>query len=60
MKEMDGQFDHNDFEHFLKQNADAHRLYPSDRIWTRIYARLHGRRRLIPLLLLLPFLTAAG
>lgn len=57
---MDGQFDHNEFEHFLKQNADAHRLYPSDRIWTRIYARLHGRRRLIPLLLLLPLLTATG
>lgn len=57
---MDGQFDHNDFEHFLKQNADTHRLYPSERVWTRIHSRLHGRRRMIALLLLLPILTATG
>ena len=57
---MDGQFDHNDFEHFLKQNADTHRLYPSERVWTRIHTRLHGRRRIIALLVLLPLLTASG
>ena len=58
---MDGPFDHNEFEHFLKQNADAHRLYPSDRVWTRLYARMHGRRRrAIALLVLLPLLTATG
>jgi hypothetical protein len=61
VKEMDGPFDHNEFEHFLKQNADAHRLYPSDRVWTRLYARMHGRRRrAIALLVLLPLLTATG
>lgn len=58
---MDGQYDHNDFEHFIKQNADAHRLYPSDRVWTNMYSRLHGkRRRTLALLLLVPLLTGAG
>lgn len=59
---MDGHFEHNDFEHFLKQNADAHRLYPSEKAWTRIYSRMHGgsRRRTIALLILLPLLTASG
>ena len=57
---MDGQFDHNEFEHFLKQNADAHRLYPSDRVWARIHKRLHGRRRMVAFLLLLPLLAGLG
>ena len=58
---MDGQYDHNDFEHFIKQNADAHRLYPSDRVWTNMYSRLHGkRRRTLALLLLVPLLSGAG
>ncbi|NDF97763.1 MAG: hypothetical protein EB101_02300 [Chitinophagia bacterium] len=58
---MDGQFDHNDFEHFVKENADAHRLYPADRVWTNIYSRLHSRRRrTLALLLLLPLITGAG
>lgn len=57
---MDGQFDHNDLEHFLKQNADTHRLYPSERVWSRIHSRLHGRRRMFALLLLLPLLTGIG
>lgn len=58
---MDGQYDHNDFEHFIKQNADAHRLYPSDRVWTNMYSRLHGkRRRALALLLLVPLLTGTG
>ncbi len=58
---MDGQHGHSEFEHFLQQNADAHRLYPSERVWTRIYSRLHGRRRrTILLLLLIPLLSATG
>ncbi|MFM7645582.1 MAG: outer membrane beta-barrel protein [Sphingomonadales bacterium] len=59
---MDGQYDHNEFEHFLKQNADAHRLYPSDKVWERIYSRMHGRHRKVAalLLLLLPLLAASG
>lgn len=55
---MDGHKDHSEFEHFLKQNADAHRLYPSDQVWSRIYSRMHGRRqRGVALLLLLPLLA---
>lgn len=58
---MDGPFDHNEFEHFLKQNAEAHRLYPSEWVWNRIHARMHARRRrTIALLLLLPLLTATA
>ncbi|MBM3915663.1 MAG: hypothetical protein FJ348_06435 [Sphingomonadales bacterium] len=58
---MDGNKDHSEFEHFLKQNADAHRLYPSDRVWSRIYSRMHGRRqRRVALLLLLPLLAGTA
>lgn len=58
---MDGHKDHSEFEHFLKQNADAHRLYPSDRVWSRIYSRMHGRRqRRVALLLLLPLLAGTA
>jgi hypothetical protein len=58
---MDGQYDHNEFEHFLKENADAHRLYPSERVWERIHSRMHGRqRKAIVWLLLIPLLAAMG
>ncbi len=35
----------NDFERFLKQNADQYRLYPSAKPWKGIYAHFHGKRR---------------
>jgi hypothetical protein len=58
---MDGHKDNSELEHFLKQNADAHRLYPSDQVWSRIYSRMHGRRqRRVALLLLLPLLTGTA
>ncbi|MBM3921782.1 MAG: hypothetical protein FJ340_01095 [Sphingomonadales bacterium] len=58
---MDGHNEHNEFEHFLKQNADAHRLYPSEGVWNRIHSRLHDRRRrTVLLLILLPLLTGMG
>ena len=43
---MDRNFYNNDdFEEFLKQKADQHKMYPSDRVWNNIYSSLHGRRR---------------
>lgn len=43
---MEQQFFENEFEQFLKENADQHRMYPSDGVWTNIYRRMHpGRRR---------------
>jgi len=35
----------NEFEGFLKQNADQYRLYPSAKPWKGIYAHFHGKRR---------------
>ena len=43
---MDRNFYNNDdFEEFLKQKADQHKMYPSDRVWNNIYSSLHGRKR---------------
>jgi len=42
---MDRNFYDNDFEEILKQKADQHKMYPSDRVWDNIYNSLHGRRR---------------
>src|ERR1051326_5703132 len=35
----------NEFERFLKENADQYRLYPSSRVWNGIYTTLHRRRK---------------
>ena len=35
----------NDFEQFLKNQADKHRMYPSDQIWRNINQQLHGNSR---------------
>lgn len=42
---MDGRFNDREFERFLRENADNHRLYPSDEVWNRIHAKLHSRKR---------------
>ncbi len=31
-----------DFEAFLSESADAHRMYPSDKVWRKIDRELHG------------------
>jgi hypothetical protein len=52
----------NDFERFLKENADQYRMYPSENSWKAIYNALHGKRRWIAIfasfLLLIGGLTA--
>jgi hypothetical protein len=42
---MENNLHNRDFEHFLKQNANQYRMYPSERVWKGIYSSLHTRRR---------------
>lgn len=42
---MDRRFNNRDFEHFLKQNADQYRMFPSEKVWESIHHTLHTRRR---------------
>lgn len=55
---MDGKINDKEFERFLKENADNHRLYPSEAIWNNIHNRLHTRKRWYVVGLSLLFLTA--
>lgn len=41
---MQNDFDNNDFERFVKQNADQYRMYPSERVWKGINSSIHTRR----------------
>jgi hypothetical protein len=41
---MERNFYNEDFEGFLKDKADQHRLYPSEKIWKNIHRQLHPRR----------------
>jgi hypothetical protein len=42
---MEKQYFNNDFEQFVKQNADQYRMFPSEKVWDGIHNRLHTRRR---------------
>ena len=42
---MDRRYNNRDFEHFLKQNADQYRMFPSEKVWEGIHHTLHTRRR---------------
>ncbi len=54
---MESNFDNNDFERFLKQNADQYRMFPSENVWEGIHNSLHTRRRWHGLWLALLLLT---
>jgi hypothetical protein len=47
----------NDFERFLKENADQYRLYPSTKVWNGVHAALHTRRKWFGLGITLLLLT---
>ena len=47
----------NEFERFLKENADQYRLYPSAKVWKGVYAALHSRRKWFGLGIALSLLT---
>ena len=42
---MKDSFKETDFEHFVKQNADQYRMFPSEKVWKGINNTLHTRRR---------------
>jgi hypothetical protein len=57
---MDGKNNDREFEQFLKENADNHRLYPADSVWESIHARLHPKKRWpLTIILLLAFTTGS-
>lgn len=57
---MDGMNNDREFEQFLKENADNHRLYPADSVWVNIQARLHPKKRWpLTAILLLAFTTCS-
>jgi hypothetical protein len=42
---MRNNFNLDDFEAFLQESADQHRMYPSDRVWRNIHHKIHGEKR---------------
>ena len=42
---MQSNFNNNDFEQFVKQNADQYRMFPSEKVWKGIHSSLHTRKR---------------
>ncbi|MCU0403408.1 MAG: hypothetical protein MUE99_02585, partial [Chitinophagaceae bacterium] len=42
---MKHSFDLDNFESFLSEQADRHRMYPGDRVWRNIQENLHGTSR---------------
>jgi hypothetical protein len=57
---MEGSYKNKEFEQFLKENANQHRLYPSEKVWESIHARLHNKRRWTALALFLLFLSISS
>ncbi|HEV8285112.1 MAG TPA: hypothetical protein VGQ09_12430 [Chitinophagaceae bacterium] len=49
----------NEFERFLKENADQYRLYPSTKVWKGVYTALHTRRKWFGLGITLLLITGA-
>ena len=50
---------HNEFEQWLRQQAEQHRLYPDESVWKRIQNRVH-KRRWYPFVLTLLLITGGG
>lgn len=50
-------FNNENFERFLRESSDQHRMYPSENSWKKIYSALHIRRRWFGIGLIL-FLSA--
>lgn len=41
---MSTNFDHSEFEQWLRQETDRHRLFADESVWERIHRRVHKRR----------------
>jgi len=51
---MESNFYNDDLEELIKQKADQYKLYPSDKVWKRIYSSLHtGRKWFVAVMALL-------
>ena len=57
---MNQNFENRDFEHFVKQNADQYRMFPSEKVWKGINNTLHTRRRWYGIGLILLLLSTAA
>ena len=42
---MENDFYDNEFENYLKEQADDYRMYPSDQVWRGIQQEIHGYRK---------------
>jgi hypothetical protein len=42
---MERDLNNGDFEEFLRQKADQHKIYPAEEVWKGIYKSLHTRKR---------------
>lgn len=49
----------NEFERFLKENADQYRMYPSAKVWNGVYSALHTRRKWFGLGIILLLVTGS-
>jgi hypothetical protein len=49
----------NEFEEFLKSQANQHRMYPSDQVWRKIQGEVHGYRKWPALTIIAVFIIAA-
>jgi len=49
----------NEFERFLKENADQYRMYPSAHVWKGVYSALHSRRKWFGLGMVLLLITGS-
>ena len=56
---MDNRFYDNEFEKYLKEEADSYRMYPSDRVWRNIHSEIHGYRRWPALTIIAVFIISA-
>src|SRR5213082_2259157 len=42
---MDNRFYDNELEHYLRDQTDQHRMYPSDQVWRNIQSEIHGYKK---------------
>jgi len=56
---MWNRFYDNEFEEFLKSQANQHRVYPADKVWRNIQREVHGYRKWPALTVIAVFIIAA-
>jgi len=56
---MWNRFYDNEFEEFLKNQANQHRVYPADKVWRNIQGEVHGYRKWPALTVIAVFIIAA-